>query len=343
MPGTPEPLVVRTMREFKASLLAREQAQMQAMARRWLSVQESLQAQIEGLAQEMAEMRAQGIIPSAELVYRSERAKRLLVQGQAEFERYVRYAEQEIAGQQADLAQLGIEHGIQAIQVSYWPHIVAGFDRLPTAAMEYMVGMTGSGAPLGDLLKMRMIRDAMGNPLPGVWDALVNDLVRGTTLGWNPRKTARMMEGRLAGGLQKALVIARSEQLRVYRMAAAEQYRISGVVSGQRRLCAHDDRVCVGCLADEGTIYPVGTPMTDHPNGRCTGVPVVMGMPPVTWTGGETWLKQQDEGTQQQILGGERWELWQAGQVAFSRFTTPTYNPVWGGGVTPTPISELVG
>lgn len=340
----PEPLVVQRMREFKALLLAREQLQMQEMAKRWIGVEQALDANISALAEQAAAQAAEGKPMTQAQLWRMYQYRSLLGQTTEQFEQYAGYADAEITRKQAELAKMGIEHSEQAIQLSYWQGGRMGvyFDRLPVEAVQTMIGLAGNGAPIGELLKLRMVRDAAGNPLPGVWDRLTQTLVNGTALGKNPRDTARAMRADLTGGLQKALVIARSEQLRVYRMASAEAYRESGVVTGMKRLSAHDARVCAACLADDGKLYGLNEPLSDHPNGRCTGVPVVKNLPQVKWTAGEAWFKAQDESTQQAILGRDYWEAWHDGAFKFNALTTHTRDATWGGGITVTPLAELV-
>ncbi len=341
----PEPLVVQRMREFKALLLAREQSQMQEMAKRWLGVEQALEAQITALAEQAAAQAAEGKALTEAQLFRMERYRSLLSQTTQQFNQYANYADAEITRQQAALARMGIDHSEQAIQLSYWEGGRMGvyFDRLPVEAVETMIGLAGNGAPIGELLKLRMVQDDAGNPMPGVWDRLTRHLIEGTALGRNPRETARLMRNDLTGGLQKALVIARSEQLRVYRMAAVEAYRESGVVTGMKRLSAHDGRVCAGCLADDGRLYGLNEAITDHPNGRCTGVPVVKGLPQANWTAGEDWFKRQDEATQMAILGRDYFDAWRGGAFAFGDLTTHTRDATWGGGIAVTPLAALVG
>lgn len=336
---TPEPRVVTTLREFKAQLLLREASQMQEMARRWVGVEQAVEAQIMALAEQVHAMKNEGVQPSAAMIYRLQRYRILLAQTQAEFQRYAEWAAAEIARQQVQIGAMAIDHSVRAIEATYWPATGVFFDRLPVEAVEAMIGLAGNGAPIGDLLMLRMVRDEAGNPLPGVWERLTQILIDSTALGRNPRETARMMQDALASGLQKALVIARSEQLRVYRQIAWDQYAASGVVDGQRRLAAHDSRVCPACLADEGTVYY--GPIPDHPNGRCTGVPNVIGMPQTQWTMGENWLRMQDQMTQIQILGPGRYSGWRDGQFDFSALVSTTFSREWGGGLTPTPLRDL--
>ena len=90
-------------------------------------------------------------------------------------------------------------------------------------------------------------------------------------------------------------------------------------------------------------MYKITEIVPDHAQGRCTSVPVVKGMPPVEWASGEEWLLLQDEATQRSILGAGRFEAWQDGAFEFGDLVTRTRDAVWGEGVRPTPLSELVG
>lgn len=337
----PDPAVVVAIREFKQGLLAREDTQMQEMARRWLDVEGALEAQISVLADDLARMREAGEAIGESKLYRLERYKRLLYQTRGEFQRYRDYADRTLTAYQEGSLKLGLEHSAEAIRLSYWPGVGAYFDRLPAEAIENIVGIAGDGKPLGDLLKRRMIHDEDGTELAGAWQRLTSTLINGTAQGRNPRDVARDMRDDLSEGLNKALVIARTEGLRPYREASRSQYEHSGVVEGQKRLCAHDNRVCAACIADEGTLYSLHAIISDHPQGRCTSVPVVKGMPKVRWLSGETWFSDQPEEVQLSILGRGRWEAWKAKEFSFRDLIVQTEHPVWGAGLRPARLSEL--
>jgi hypothetical protein len=333
----PDPAVVVAMREFKAGLLAREDAQMREMAGQWVRVERALGEKVELLASDFERRREQGEAISAAALYRLDRYKSLRAQARDEFEQYARWADGTLTRYQEGSARLGLDHGAQAIQLSYYPGVGAYFDRLPIEAVQNIVGIAGNGRPLGELLRNRMVtQDA------DVWQRLVDTLVKGTALGRNPRDVARAMRDDLAGGLNKALVIARTEGLRPYREASRAQYEASGVVTGQKRLCAHDARVCAACLADEGTVYGLNEIIPDHPQGRCTGVPIVTGMPETRWTSGLQWFREQPEDVQINILGREKWLAYQGHRFKFGDLVTHTHDLTWGGGLTPTPLSKLV-
>jgi SPP1 gp7 family putative phage head morphogenesis protein len=339
----PDPRVVIALRQFKATLLSREDRQMQRMANRWLQVERGLDAAIRAIIDELTSLREQGRSLDRRLLLDVRRYRSLLVQASERFEDYAAWASETITQEQQALASLALEHAEEALQLSFLDVgiIDASFNRLPIRAIEAYIGLAGNGAPVGDLLRDRMVRDAQGSPLPGVWQRLVDTLLDGITRGRNPRATARLMRDDLAGGLQKAMTIARTEQLRVYRQANADAYAESGVVEGHMRLTAHDRRVCPACLADEGAVYPLGTPIPDHPNGRCTSVAVLKDYGAPNWTRGADWFAEQPPDVQQDILGRGRFEAWRAGQFDFDAILKRVTDPTWGDSLQPRSLAEL--
>lgn len=311
---------------------------MAEMAKRWLQVEQQLEGQIAALSEHIATLSAQGKTITQGQLYRLDRYKRLLGQAIDEFDKYVGYADGVITAAQRENAMLGVLHAQEAIGAQT---LGVAFDRLnPGAVADMIAGTTGEGSPLRKLLYERMVKDATGLPLPGVQERLTRTLINATAQGWNPRKTARMIRDDLSGGLNKALQITRTEQIRSYRQAAADQYKASGIVTQVKRLCAHNERTCIACLADEGKLYPADEPLPDHVQGRCTGIPVVPGAD-IKFQTGEDWLKSEPESVQRFIMGKGRFEAWKAGDAKFSDFVTHTDNETWGGGITPTPLKAL--
>ena len=339
----PESLAVSTMRQFKSQLLLREADQMRVMAQRWTEVERQLDANISLLSREADEMRRAGKEVSAAKAYQLQRYQSLKAQTAAEFSKYADWATAEITHQQGELAKLGISHAAQAISDVYTQYGMVGtFDRLPVQAVENMAGLAGNGRPIGELLKNRINPNYSDEQALSAWQSLTNTLVKNTALGINPRETALSMRDDLAGGLQKGLVIARTEQLRVYRQANQQQYEESGVVTGHRRICDHSDRTCLACLADEGHLYPVTEPIFDHTNGRCSSIPQISGMPELQFQTGEEWLDTLDEDEQRKIMGNARYEAWKDG-TPFKEFVTFSEHPTWGRSLTPTPVGKLSG
>jgi len=328
----PDPLVIEVMKQFKLDLLAREQVQMQNMARQWLGLEDALESQIQAMADELAREAAEGRAISQAKLWRMKRYQSLQAQLQQELAAYTQYAEGLIVENQAQLGALGIQHATTATQVSM-PGLGIYFDVLPISAIENMVGLAGDGSPLKALLKATWGDSAAG---------LTNELIRSTALGINPRETARRMRQGATQGLNRMLNIARTEQLRVYREASRQQYEYSGVVEGFKRLATHDDRVCLACLMAEGETYSVREQLRDHPSGRCTAVPIVVGMPEVRWELGQDWFRQQDPAIQARMLGKKRYDAWQAGQFKLDQLVTVRRDSTWGDSVQVTPLKDLI-
>lgn len=323
----------------------REASTVREMTKQWIRVEDALELQIDSLVMEVMDMQERGEVISPSKLFRLERYQRLLAQTQAEFAKYVEnVADPDIASLQAANATAGLRDAITATQLSYLPSGTVGvsFATLPVDAVQNLVGIAGDGQPLGDLLWSRMVRAPDGTPIPGVIDGLTDALLQGVAQGKNPRAVARAMSGKLAGGLNKALVIARTEGLRPYRQAASDQYAASGVVIGMRRLTAHDGRVCAACIADEGTLYSVHEIIPDHPQGRCTSVPVVRNQPIVQWTMGEDWFNRQPDATQKSIMGNSAWKAWNEGVFEFKDMITRTDDATWGKGLVPSSLSKLL-
>lgn len=325
-----EPQVISMMRQFKAQLLRQEASQMRQMAARWLAVERRLDAHMQLLAQEMDAIRKSGGTVDREMLLTQDRYRQLMAQLNAELGQYSDYANRTISDRQRQLARLGVYHAEQAIRVQ---DVALTFNRLPVEAVENMAGMTGAGTPLTQLLQQSW---------PLSVDGLTQELINAIALGLNPRVTARNMARGATGSLDRMMVIARSEQLRVYRQANLDSYVASGVVSGYKRLATHDSRVCAACLLAEGTVYQTNEMMPLHPQCRCTLVPIVDGVGAPQWTAGEDWFTQQDAGTQQSILGKGRYYAWQNGDFSLGDLVTVKPNLTWGDSLQVTPLKDLV-
>lgn len=325
----PDSEVIRVMRSFKADLLRGERAQTAEMARRWQGVEQRLHAQIDALALEMAQVQRDGGTVSRGMLFNDVRYRELLGQLTNELEGYTDYAERTIEQRQRQLARLGIRQAEQAIQTQ---GIRAGFSRLPVEAVQNLVGLSGDGAPLRNLLVASW---------PHAADGLTQALINGVALGYNPRKTARLMAQGMARSRDRMEVIARTEQLRVYREANRQSYIRSGVVEGYRRLATHDRRVCAACLLAEGTFYELNEEMPEHPQGRCTLVPIVEGIKAPTWQLGPSWFVEQPVATQRDILGKGRYDAWQSGAFDLGELVTVRPNAIWGDSLQVAPLREL--
>lgn len=327
--------VIAVMRRFKRELRVMEAQQMKEMTEAWLVIERSLEADIELLAREVAEMQVNGEVVNAATLARMKRYQNLTAQIEAQYARYASQAAQDIGQAQRVWGQLGIEHARLAIETAS-AGVISSFNILPANAVELMVGLLGDGSALSAVLGAQAISQ-------GMVQGLGRQLLLGTARGWNPRKTARYMRDALAGGLQKALTIARTEQMRVYREANRQQMQESGVVEGYMRLATRDDRVCIACLALDGEVYELDEVMDEHPQGRCAQVPIVIGVGAPQWLKGPDWIKAQPESVQRAIMGNKRYELWRDGEVDLEQMVAIRDDGVWGQSNQVAPVKELAG
>lgn len=329
-----EPAIIRAIRRFREGLLYLEQQQVGQMTAAWLNMETRLSGEIDALALDIAALRQAGeTVPRSKLI-RLERYRRLVAQIRDEMQRYLTQAADLIAQEQRRLIALGLTQSTDILRTMLTDGgLYTGFDVLPIDALEALIGLAGDGSPLYNLL-----RASYPEAVEGLTQALVDAILKGV----NPRETARLMRDGFGVGLNRALNIARTEQLRAYRVASLQNYQRSGLVEGYKRLSARDSRVCPACLmADNGQVYPLTTPFEEHPQGRCTPVPVVKGLAPVTWQSGPDWFMGQDPNTQLAILGPGRFNLWQAGSIQLADLVSRKDDPVWGGSFVPTPIKDL--
>jgi SPP1 gp7 family putative phage head morphogenesis protein len=315
--------IYRRMAEFNRQLAGREAASMLEMIRRWKLVEDDLWSKIDGLARQIAK---DGIKTDGQL-FRMYRYSELVKQAQDEIDQYEVWAAQYIQSVQRREVDFGLEAAVRSV---YGDRFFA--PRIYKGAVERMIAGTQAGAPLAVLLGKRALA---GKSIEGLTRALINGMAQ----GWNPRKTARAMADELAQGLDKALVIARTEQIRSFREATREQYGTMGITQYQRH-CAKSDRTCLACLALDGKVYEQSEIMDSHPNCRCFTVAVIAG-DVNEHASAQEWFGGLDEKRQKEILGPGHFDLYKQG-VPLSEMAKVTDNPVWGPTLGVRPLSEMM-
>jgi SPP1 gp7 family putative phage head morphogenesis protein len=322
------PAVVRVAQRFKAELLAGETQHQYEMARRYLAVERALSDKIAALSEQVARLSSQGRPVAVGMVYRLERWQELERQILAELASFNGWALEAIAARQAELGRVGVEAAQAMLDVA---GIRVAYDRLPVDAVVQMAGFAGDGSPLSVLLS---------EAYPATVDAIGQALVNGVALGQNPKLVARAMRDAAGIGLDRAFLVARTEELRAFRTATQAQYAAAGVTTYQR-VSARDDRVCIGCLAADGEVFETEQSFDDHPACRCVAVCILPGENRAFQSTNESWFNAQDAATQTHIMGPGRLEAYESGAASWSDLWTRTDDPVWGGAIVPTPVSAL--
>jgi len=91
-----------------------------------------------------------------------------------------------------------------------------------------------------------------------------------------------------------------------------------------------------------GRLYPLDVEFEEHPNGRCTLVPVFdyddEWAPQLD---GQNWFRSQPEAIQREILGPGRYDLYSKGEVGFNQLATLKEDSRWGNSIVRTPVNQL--
>jgi hypothetical protein len=188
-------------------------------------------------------------------------------------------------------------------------------------------------------------------------ESMRSALIRGVAVGTNPGVAARQMldgvEGAFTGGLTRAIVIARTEILDAYRVTSQYAHAANAdVLEGWVWLATLDRRVCVSCLAQNGSEHPVTDPgPLDHQQGRCARVPLAkswaaLGLPGVepasTMPDARAWFAKQPDATQLEIMGPSRLAMLRSGQATWDDLSTRRTAPGWRPSYAPTPVKDLI-
>ena len=342
----PSAAVYEAAAAFRQRLLARERLAANAMLRFYGESWARIHTDVVALTAEVDAMRLAGETVTEGKIMRLERMQAIQQQVEAELAKFSEYADGEIAARVRDAIAAGERDAYTITQLAFPKGAQVGvtFYRMPREAAEAYIGMLQDGTPLKALLEQYVGEAAQ---------ALSETLVTGLVAGYNPRQVAREVRDSFGMGIDNALRLARTEQLRAYRTASLESYNAnSNIVKGWRRLAAKDSRTCAACLFLDGTEYDLATQMDDHPNGRCALVPIVktyaeLGIdapePQFTPESGREWFERQDEATQRKVLGNGRYDAWKAGAFELEDVPHKTHNAVWGDSWTPRPLWDLLG
>lgn len=313
--------IYQIARAFKADLLRHERDASGEMVRQYGQMWQQLQRQIEAMQRDFVEARKKDESIGASWYYRYNRMQSLQAQIEREIAAFATYAEQRIIQQQryaVDAAQQTARQQVHAAR----QRLGVDWMRLPSSATSELVGYLQDGSPLRSLLS-----GLAGDTAQAIGDTLV----KGVALGYNPRKTARLIRKQFAHPLANIMRISRTETMRAMRQASLQSYRAnSDVIEGWMWMAAHQGRTCPMCLAMDGQVFPLTAYLDDHPNGRCSPVPVVKGAPRPQWETGEAWLRRQPVAVQQKVLGIEGQQLYAAGVINLRDFVGRKRSKAWG-------------
>lgn len=310
--------LLELVKKQRAALLAQDDEVLAQLEAAYAGITDDLNARIEVLQEKLLEALLQGEEPKASWLYRQERYQSLLEQAYTQVATFASTASQLTQDQQ----RAGILAAAQNLQEQLQELGITGsFRQLPTAALETLIGFLADGSPITEHFAQ----------MPGVLvEELRRTLVTGIAAGDGPRVLAYQLRKTAQLPLASALRTARTEHLRAYNTATLENYRQNAhVVTGWQWMATLSGRTCPYCLAMHGTIHALDEPFVGHVNCRCTPIAITRSGPLLTQSG-EEWLAEQDELTQEDILGKAAAEAWRDGEVKLSDFVGTKDKGDWG-------------
>jgi len=352
MPGKSE--LERALEQFRRNLLNKERRSASTMVRVYGQMWKQIKAELERLNTEYEAVKVRGEEPSKDWIRQFNRARAFRDQVERQLSSFAQYAEGKIRQEQYE-AISAAEANAEALTRKALGKLPKGinidWNRVPTGAIEEMVGLTQSNSPLHKLLMSISAEGAKGAE---------NALIQGLLMGKNPRATAPLIRDALGIPLSRALMIARTETLRAYRTATQQNYSAnSDVLEGWIWHSACDLRTCAMCWMMHGTVHPSSEPMEDHPNGRCSMMPRTKSWAEIgkmigvdlsdlpdtrpAITPGIDQFKELSMEEQMNILGPAKWAAWKEGKFELSDLVGRKYDKVWGGMTYEKSLSEILG
>jgi hypothetical protein len=189
-------------------------------------------------------------------------------------------------------------------------------------------------------------------------EAMRRRLVQGIALGRNPQVAAARMltdvQGNFAGGLARALNVARTEMLDAHRFATPSDQ--PGEPEGRHRLVLdvrHGlERTCPSCWAQHGTLHPPEERgPDDHQSGRCAGVPATtpwsdLGFdipePASLLPDAESTFYALPESKQLQIMGRARLDALTTGKAQWGDLSVRRSSAGWRDSYAVRPVKDLL-
>lgn len=343
----------RHLTHFRAQLLAHEQQANAAIEQAYAHVLATIQPRLNALYDQMVnELGKSDKIPISWL-YEANRLEALkqFLSGQIDHFGALSLIQ---AGQ---MQRVGVRLGQQAGQALLEATLPIGvrwtFGMPSPKAIAELVGMTQAGSPLADLFR------GFGTEAA---ENVGKALIRGVTLGDNPRKVAADVQDALGVSRARALTISRQEMLRCYKSANLETYRANDDTVDQWRWTADKSgRTCAVCISMDGSLHDLSEDMESHVQCRCAPVPVTKSWEDILgplgidvssipetgqydYQSGTDWFDKQDAATQQSILGSKAaYAAYKDGELSLKDLVGKSYSSDWGGSRYQKSLKDAIG
>jgi SPP1 gp7 family putative phage head morphogenesis protein len=322
--------IISAAYQFRAEVLRGDREMLRQLSQAYASIDKSLTRQLRELQRDIERAQREGKTVNRDWLRRSFRYQQLIRQVKGEIAGYSFNARQFIEAKQRHAIDLGQSHATGLIE-SALPEIT--FARLPTEAIQELVGVLQNGSPLSKTL------DKLG---PQAARDIREALITGLGSGHGVAKIAREMRKAIDMPRWNALRLARTETLRAYRQSSLATYAANDdVLDGWYWISAKSTRTCVACWDLHGTFFPLSkTFFPSHVACRCSSIPAVKGAHPNIQSGAVAFANLPAE-QQQAILGLSRYEMYASGEAPLDEFVILTRDKDWGGAYQVRPLYAM--
>lgn len=318
--------ISRAAARFRKELLRRDKSALSEMVSLYSAFYRTLQPELNKL---LEEIEREGDRPTRSQLMRRERLLSLLGQTEDELQRFGAKAATIITGRQQDNVSLAEENLRELTRLQTR---TSTWTRLPSEQIEDLVGFARDGSPLAQVLS---------TIAPDGKERVRDTLLQGVVSGRTSTQIARDIKTNLGGNLHRALLVAKTEDMRAYTSSTIRSMRENkDIISGWTWHAALSSDSCMACIASHGTIHPLSENFSPHPGCRCIPSPRVKNSSFREETG-EQWIGRQPREVQMKAMGEAKFELYEAGQIKVKDFITIKKSSDWGRSRNETPLKDL--
>lgn len=338
---------LKVLEGIRKQLATMTTAQTVALTRAWVDAWDVLQPEFNAAILELLAAAKNGRVP-ASVVARNIRLRDTIAQARAMLDELATTTNVQVTTDVGQAMLDALDHH-EALVRSQLPPGQAGaainFARVSPEAVAAMVERTTQSI------------HKFTQPLPAKVERMMKQqLIRGITVGDNPRRTAGRIikgaEGEFNGGLTRALNIARTETLDAHRASTqASEKSNTEILAEWEWHASLTGRTCPSCWAKHGTRHPLHeSGPNDHPSGRCARVTVTktwkeLGFdieePPSLTQDAEAVYNNLTPESQTAIMGKGRAEMLANGEIKWADLSRKQENPGWRDSYNAVPVKDL--
>jgi SPP1 gp7 family putative phage head morphogenesis protein len=321
--------IITISTQFRSEVLRRDREALKQLSSAYSDIERRLMLEFKALQRDIEARQRQGRTVNRDWLRRSLRYQSLIRQAQIEISNYSSGALRFIEARQRQAIDLGQFHATDLIQRG----ADISFARLPSEAINEMVGVLEDGSPLSKVLE-RLGGEAAGE--------IRNSLIVGLGSGKGVAAIGRSVRQALDIPRWKALQVARTEVLRAYRQSTLRTYaENSDVLDGWIWTSTLSTRTCAACWSLHGTFFPLSKQFFPaHVSCRCTSIPSVKGSD-FNITAGAVAFSKLPAKDQLTVLGPSRYEMYQQG-TTLEDFVILTRDKDWGGAYQVRPLHRMI-